>query len=121
MIAAADTMAPLSVPSFGVTSTVIVSPLLPLPATLRSKVSVRLLDPAVVFFVPPLTLHAEVGVAASPSASAFVAVAVTVSFVLGLLVLRLTVAVGALFTTVAVAEATAPSTVPSFEIGRAHV
>ena len=36
------TIVPFVVPSFGVTSTVTVSPLLPLPACDRSKVSVRL-------------------------------------------------------------------------------
>src|SRR5207248_11181320 len=91
-VAVAETVAPLTVPSFGVTSTVMVSPALPLPGALKSKESVRLLVLAVVFLGVPFTFHTKVSVTLSPSASALVAVAASVSFVPGEDVLRLTVA-----------------------------
>ena len=48
---------PETVPSLGVTSTVTVCPLSPLPAWDRSKVSVREEVPDVVLRVVPLTFH----------------------------------------------------------------
>ncbi len=51
------TIVPFAVPSLGVTSTVTVCPLSPLPAWDRSKVSVRLEVPDVVLRVVPLTFH----------------------------------------------------------------
>ena len=50
------TSVPLTVPSFGVTSTLTVSPASPLPATERSNVSVSAVV-SVVFRVVPLTFH----------------------------------------------------------------
>jgi hypothetical protein len=107
---AAESLAvePLTVPSFGVTSTEIVSPWSPFPGCERSNVSVSELELEVVFLTTPLTFQTYVSVTGSPSTSALVAVAVSVSFVCGLWVFSETVAVGALFATVTVFDFSVP-------------
>ena len=52
-----DAAVPAAVPSCGVTSTLTVSPPSPFPASARSSVSVRELEPAVVFTVTPSTFQ----------------------------------------------------------------
>src|SRR5439155_7628644 len=81
-------------PSFGVTSTLTVWPLLPFPVCERSSVSVSEAEAAVVLTVVPLTFQTYVSVTASPSGSLFVAVAVIVWFVVGVWLFSETVAVG---------------------------
>ena len=56
-VACADTTAPFTVPSFGVTSTDTVSPASPFPATDRSSVSVNDAVEGVVFTATPFTFH----------------------------------------------------------------
>src|SRR5437762_3388097 len=84
-----------SVPSLGVTKTLTVSPLLPLLATARSKVSDRsALVPAdlvTVRLTVPFTFQTYVRLTGLLSGSLLLAVAVRVSLVFGEPVLRLTV------------------------------
>ncbi len=95
-VAESVTGAPSTVPSFGVTVTLTLCPLLPLPASDRSNVSVS--DVVVVVCrVEPSTFQRYVSVTVSPSRSVFVAVAVSVAFVLGVWSLSATVALGAVF------------------------
>ena len=106
-VACADTTAPFTVPSFGVTSTDTVSPASPFPATDRSSVSVSDAVEAVVFTATPSTFHTYVSDTVSPaSASVLVAVAVRVAFVPGSAGANDTVAVGAVFWIVTAAEVT---------------
>ena len=102
-----------TVPSFGVTVTATVWPLLPWPASDRSNVSVRDVV-VVVCCVTPSTFQTYVRLTVSLSASASVAVAVRVAFVLGEWSFDETVAVGAVFRIVTGADVTgAEVAVPS--------
>ena len=97
-VACADTTAPFTVPSFGVTSTDTVSPASPFPATDRSSVSVNDAVEAVVFTATPFTFHTYVNDTVSPaSGSDRVAVAVNTSPVSGVVSDSETVAEGGLF------------------------
>ncbi len=109
------TAAPLTVPSFGVTSTLTTSPALPLPEADVSKVSVSEEEPDVVWRTVPLTFQTYVNVTGSASGSDFVAVAVRVASVVGDVGDNETVATGASFTafTVTLTVAMFESAVPS--------
>src|SRR6266508_4228998 len=78
IVAESAAAVPSKSPSLGVTSTVTASPLLPLPATERSKVSLRALELENVRLVTPFTFQTKVSETASPSGSFLVAVAVAV-------------------------------------------
>src|SRR5262245_850108 len=104
-VADADTIVPLTVPSFGVTSTDRVSPLFA-PTVDMLSVSVRLELAAVVLRTTPFSFQTYVRVTGSASASARVAVAVTTCVGDTVVAFRLTVAVGAALRIVTAAEVT---------------
>src|SRR5262249_28252960 len=94
---------PSTMPSFGVTSTVILSPLLPLPTRLRSSGSL-LVFPATVMILTgtglSFTFQTYLTVSGSPLRSEAVTLAVSMALVVGDEVLSTTPAVGGLFCTV---------------------
>src|SRR5690242_18479342 len=80
-VVALETVAPFKIPLFGVTATLIVLPLSPLPATPRSSVSVRLAVFDVVLTTVPFFVQTYVSVTGLPLGSLAVAVAVSTALV----------------------------------------